>query len=179
MTASPSLTRGLLFALFCVLPSAASAQDAPKAGLVITSSSSVGILWHASERVALRPEFVVASSKGSLEAGGAELTQRTLSPGFSVLFYTRSRSEDFRPFVAPRYVYGRSHGKSTSTIAPGVVESTLVTHSASVTGGAEYVPHRRFGIFGELGIAYSRAEPANTVTQSWSIRSVVGAILYF
>jgi hypothetical protein len=167
------------FMILSGLPAAASAQDVPGAGLAVTSTSAVGLLWQVSDRIALRPEFGFTSSKSTLEAVGAEQTQRTLSPGFSVLFYTRSRSEDFRPFVAPRYVYGRSHGKSTSTMAPGVVESTLVTHSASVTGGAEYVPHRRFGIFGELGIAYSRAEPANTVTQSWSIRSVVGAILYF
>ena len=161
------------------LPPVASAQDAPTAGLAVTSSSSVGLIWHLSDRVALRPELGFSSMKLTLDAVAARQTQQNLSPGISLLFYTRPRGDDFRPYFTPRYVYGRNHGKSTSTAGPGEVESTLVTHTASFSGGAEYVPHEHFGVFGEVGMSYSRSEPNNTVSQSWAVRSVVGAILYF
>jgi hypothetical protein len=176
MTASSSLTRGLLFALFCVLPTAASAQDAPKAGLVITSSSSVGILWHASERVALRPEIGYTQARVTNSEIDAESNQRNVAAGFSLLFYTGPR-EDVRFYWSPRYVYSRSSSNSSSFV--GDSESVLTTHTVSLSVGAQYDAHERFGVFGELGGFLNRSTPGANANHNWGIRAVVGAIVTF
>jgi hypothetical protein len=44
------------------IPAAAGAQDTPRAGLVIAYPAAVGILWHASDTIAIRPEFNLAGT---------------------------------------------------------------------------------------------------------------------
>ena len=176
MTASRSFARASVLALSLVLPSAASAQDAPKAGLVITSSSSVGILWHASERVAFRPGIGYTQARVTNSVLDAENNQRNLSAGFSLLIYTGPR-DDLRFYWSPRYVYGRS---STDSSSPGGdSESVVTTHTVSLSTGAQYDAHERFGMFGELGGFLNRSTPGANANHNWGIRAVVGAIVRF
>jgi hypothetical protein len=165
-----------VLALSCVLPSAASAQDAPKAGLAITSSSSVGILWHASERVALRPEIGYTQARVTNSELDAESNQRVVAPGFSLLFYSGPR-DDLRFYWSPRYVYSRTSNNASSPV--GETRSVLTTHTVSLSAGAQYEVHERFGVFGELGGFLNRSTPGANANHNWGIRAMVGAIVTF
>jgi hypothetical protein len=168
-----------LAALVTALPSSALAQEDTKLGVVMATPSSVSIVWHASDRVAIRPEIGVSASSSTAEspAGDAKATQWTLSPGFSVLFYT-ARLDALRTYVAPRYVYSRAHNESTSPFGE-TGESTGTSHSVSGSFGAEYGLHRRFAVFGELGINYTHAESEFISSNGWNHRTAVGAIFHF
>ena len=158
--------------------SAFAQQDTAKAGLVMATPSSVSLIWHVNDSIALRPEFgfSFSTAEGRENAAGGKTESTTLSPGFSVLFYT-ARWDAVRVYVSPRYLYSRAHNENSSPI--GSNESTASSHSVSGSLGAEYALHRRFGVFGELGITYTDAETPNTTSTGWSHRTAVGAILYF
>lgn len=165
--------------LITALPMSAFAQqDSPTAGLVMATPGSVALIWHVNDSVALRPEFgfnrSTATGKG-LAAGG-EQTLTTVSPGFSALFYF-ARWDALRTYVSPRYIY--SHASSESESPGGTSESTASSHSFSGSIGAEYLLHRRFGVFGELGLNFSSADSPTTETTAWNQRTAVGATLYF
>jgi hypothetical protein len=167
------------FALLALFASAtpALAQDKPKAGLVMNTAGSVSFIFHTSERVALRPELGFSWAKVDNSSLPAESTSMLLTPAISALFYLGPR-EDLRVYVVPRYAYSRNHGESTSPF--GASDETIGTHSFSGSVGAEYSPHRRFGVFGEVGMVYSHSKPVEATTnQNWGVRSVAGAILYF
>ena len=157
--------------------SAFAQQDSATAGLVMATPSSVSFIWHVSGSVALRPEIGFAASKAeTMQGGGTESTSTTWTPGFSALFYV-AQMDALRTYLTPRYAYSRAHVESSSTL--GSSESTGTSHSVSGSFGAEYAVHRRFAVFGEIGINYTHAESETTDTNSWNHRSAVGAILYF
>lgn len=144
----------------------------------MATPSAVSLIWHVSDSIALRPEFgfTFGTAEGKGAAAGGKTDSSTLSPGFSVLFYV-ARWDALRTYVSPRYVYSRAHNENSSP--GGSNESTATSHSVSGSLGAEYALHRRFGVFGELGITYSDAETPNTTSTGWAHRTAVGAILYF
>ena len=142
----------------------------------MNTAGAVSFIWHATDNVALRPELGFASAKLTNSAIPAESRSLILSPGISALFYLGPR-EDFRMYVSPRYVYSRTRNESESPVNDS--EQTLGTHLISGSVGAEYKMHRRFAAFGEVGLSYGRSKPPSTTTQTWAIRSVAGAILYF
>jgi hypothetical protein len=93
------------------------------------------------------------------------------------LFYMGPR-EDFRVYVVPRYAYSRSRSESESPFNDS--EQTVGTHSFSGSVGAEFSAHRRFAVFGEVGLNLSYSKPAEaTTSKTLGVRSVAGAILYF
>jgi hypothetical protein len=129
-----------------------------------------------SETVAIRPEVAFSTSTAKSTQSTGETSQRSLTPGFSVLFYT-AKWDSLRIYVAPRYTYQRAHGESTSSF--GGSESTATAHNVSGSFGAEYSLHRRFAAFGEVGIAYSHGESPTSTVNSWNQRAAAGAIFYF
>ena len=174
------LFRAATAVLFLItVSSSVFAQDDARFGLVMATPSSVSIIWHASGTVALRPEIGIAAGSSTFESpvGEAESTQWTISPGFSVLFYVGQR-DALRTYVSPRYVYSRAHNESTSPLGE-TAESTGTSHSVSGSFGAEYALHRRFAVFGELGINYTHADAEQFSSNGWNQRTAVGAILYF
>ena len=56
---------GVLALLLCGVTGAA-AQDGGKAGITMGYPASIGILWHAGDRVAIRPEFSISGNNGAL-----------------------------------------------------------------------------------------------------------------
>ena len=170
------LTAGFLLA-GCL---AAGAQEKGKAGVVIGYPGGIGILWHATDTVAIRPDFSFShnSSLGSSgTAGGVNL---------SVLFYVK-KYDNVRTYFSPRFTYTRA----TSTIQPTSTQVTLpeVTSTSTSTGGggvfgAQYSPVARFSVFGELGIALSHRESkASSILSSskangWGTTAGVGVVFY-
>ena len=167
----------------------AHAQDNSRVGLVMGYPASIGVLWHVTDRIAIRPEIdffrtsITFENSGSalLPANEDEDTSRAIRPGVSALFYL-GPMEDLRTYVSPRFVF----------VSTGTSSSDQESSNYLVSGsfGAQYRLGTRFGVFGEIGIEYSRSETRFSVPTPISgtttvrrtgvaSRAGVGVILYF
>ena len=114
----------LACSIMACMPTAASAQE-PKTGITMGYPASIGLLWHVSDRVALRPEFSFTRTDSSSESLiNDESNFWSLGTGVSVLFYA-PLTDNLRTYLAPRFSYAKTTGDTNTT------EST--TH-----GGANY-----------------------------------------
>jgi hypothetical protein len=176
MTAHVRMMRSLTLFVLLASPTAAFAQDSTKAGIAMTSSGGLSLIWDVSERIAIRPEIGINRARIANSVLDAESKSFNLSPGIAALFYTGPRGA-FRTYFSPRYVYNRSHSESNSPVSS--TESTVGTHTFSGSLGAQYKMHERFAAFGELGASFSHTKVSSTTNNSWSTRSVAGVIWYF
>lgn len=206
----PVRTIGLLVAITIGgLAGNASAQDDPRVGITMGYPASIGVVWHATDGIALRPEVGVSRSSGeftatsSISFGGSTITTTSLSSnenwqvavGLSALFYL-SRHDALRTYVSPRWAYTRTSSTSStspsslSSPSPGVSSSTGSGNFVSGSFGAQYALARRFSLFGEIGLGFSRTvtSPAfgslavtttDSISRTFSTRSGAGVILYF
>jgi hypothetical protein len=192
----------------------ASAQDDSRVGITMGYPASIGILWQATERVALRPEITLSRTSAESTAtssltvftpDGRLITSTTtsrltndlwqVSAGLSALFYL-TKHDALRTYLSPRWAYTRSSNSSTS-------DRTAIVTSGDSTGqfvggsvGAQYALGRRFSVFGEIGLGFSRTRIAPTVittvvpvdgpinvggsvTRTLATRSGAGVVLYF
>ena len=163
---------------------AAHAQDQPRVGLTTGYPASIGVLWHVSERTAIRPQFSftrTSSSSDSLIDATTDFW--SLGTEVSVLFLSPVR-DDLKLYVAPRFGYSRTTGTTESS------ESTTDTYSFGGMFGGHYTLGRRFSLFGEAGLQYSHstgvatsaAIPAAHRTNtgdSWGTRTGIGVVIYF
>jgi|RhiMethySRZTD1v2_1073278.scaffolds.fasta_scaffold00937_6 hypothetical protein len=177
----------LIASLLCVRQ--ASAQDAGSIGVTMGYPASVGLLWHVTERVALRPELTFNHSSTetdtTLPIGGinTSASNNYVVVGLSALFYV-AKWDSTRAYVVPRYGFSRS---TTST--EGVVvtqlnfESTVTTHSGGVSFGAQHLLGEHFAIYGELGLSYDRLSTELPTAEghghAFGTRSGVGVTVYF
>jgi hypothetical protein len=132
------------------------------------------------------PRRVDAASRragGGQESGqvGVEFGTNALGVIFHLLFYLNHVAKLGTYFV-PRFMYQRS---STSGPLSG---TDFITNAYDVSGsfGVQYALHRRFSIFGEVGLLIrdttSNTSPAVLLASSvTTVRplSGIGAILYF
>src|SRR4029079_14428981 len=120
----------------------------------------------------------------------------TVGTGGSGLFYLWKR-EALSAFVTPRYAYNRGTSTTTGGGIAIPTDGAVRTHFISGSFGAQYALGRRFSVFGEIGLGYSRTvtSPAPSITSlvagaSSSIagtstsstlgtRSGAGVVLYF
>ena len=166
-------------------PGTAFGQEPGPVGLVMGLPASVGVIWHLGERLAVRPELSLSwsSAESTTPSAGGAITSSTdaaqIGVGSSVILYVR-QWDGLRLYVSPRFVYLRSETTATSG------QSTSTTYSGSGSFGAQYSLGRRAGVFGELGLSYTRlrtssdfvasAESRGTLVRT---RSSVGLIVYF
>lgn len=181
------IRRLLLCASFMTvgLTTTAAAQEPSRVGITMGYPASIGVLWHISDRVALRPEFSFTLTDSSSESLiNDETNFWSLGTGVSVLFYS-SLTDNLRTYVAPRFSYARTSGDSN------VTESTTDVYSFAGMFGAQYSLGRRFAAFGEVGLSYARQNGlatttigplTNTITNHGNAigtRTGVGVVLYF
>jgi hypothetical protein len=186
-------------------PEAAVAQEKGQVGLTMGYPASVGVLWHASDRVALRPDFTFNQTEvtgtltftvgigNQIQSTQTQFstTSTSITTGLSGLFYVRKR-DALSTFLSPRYTY--SQGSTTPSATPATASggTTTRTHGVSGSFGAQYAIGRRFSVFGEVGVAYStsvgnspEAVTPSTTSRSENtghgvgMRSGVGIVLYF
>jgi hypothetical protein len=161
---------GVLVSLVVSMPLAA--QDTNRIALVV-GLHGLGVLVPISTNTAVRLDGALSeTSRGDLHTWNE-------SVGMSALFYVRS-SDALRSFVGPRVSY--SHSSSTGG-------ATATTWSGQLFVGAEYALGRRFGVFGEAGLSYSRATTTTvqasgarlptTPSTSWSTMNGVGLLYRF
>jgi hypothetical protein len=177
------------FALILALAALpAAAEERHQVGLdasVGSSSSTLGITWHLTERFALRPTFSYAHASSDSQdtitfadgsfATTSTLKTTTLSGGLEAMFYV-SRGDALATYVAATYLRSYSSQNSTApqlasglgTLPPMLAEEaksyldggtagSLTTNSNVLGGalGAEYALSKHFSAFAEAGLRYS------------------------
>lgn len=184
--------------------SPAAAEEQPSVGVTMGYPASIGVLWHVSDRFAVRPEVSVQQISTTSTSvittvvgivGGNVTTTTTTTQatsdqwntafGGSALFYVQ-QWDALRTYVSPRFLYGRSTSSSTTTNNASNNEFTSNSYFVSGSFGAEYSLARRFGVYGELGFGYTYQSTTNSFAPAGSntghtvsTRSGVGAIVYF
>ncbi|HKB14139.1 MAG TPA: hypothetical protein VKD69_25920 [Vicinamibacterales bacterium] len=199
--------RRMLIVLIAVLllPRCAAAQDTPRFGVAMGYPAEVGVLWTVSDRLAVRPELnwtrtttetttiqTIFSVNGGVTTNSVttKTTTMTTGTGVSALIYV-ARREALRTYLVPRFSYARGSSDTDPglSLPVGVTPTSTTTSSYGASGaiGAQYAVATHFGIFGELGIAYTRntlsfspsSLPRDAKNTTTGIRSGVGVILFF
>jgi hypothetical protein len=186
----------IMAAALACLPSGADAQEKGKIGAFM-GYPSLGLLWHATEKVAVRPE--ISFSTGSGETTATKNDSSAIGAGATVLFYMAKR-DSAAMYIAPRFAYTHSSTETQSDlILPGVVIDLTGSQSAltfesnsnswqfSGSFGAQYWFGSRFSVFGEAGLAYtngsveggSSLSTSKSDSHSFGTRSSVAAVFYF
>lgn len=162
--------------------STASAQNASKIGLTMSSGSAIGVLVPIGDNAAIRPTLIVARTTSDYEGSQFiedSISSTTFVPGASVLFYLKTWG-DTRVYVSPQYSYQRTSSSRDEDDPRG-------THNAAFMIGGQHGLGDRFGVFAEAGLGWTRhksvsfavPEPASVTTTNWSTRATVGGILFF
>jgi hypothetical protein len=208
------MTRHVLFILACGVAFAvageARAQDTPRLGITMGYPAAVGVIWNVADRFALRPEMTFSGTTSDSSLGdtlgigtGSSNDGFQVGVGVSALIYV-GRWDELRTYVSPRFSYSRNKTSGTSTGSSSEITSRSYLTSGSF--GAQYSLGRRFGVFGEVGLAYTSmtttqlltlvqtisfpglpAAPITTTALSrvethaktWGPRSGAGVIFYF
>jgi len=198
-----------------LVASGAAAQEAGQVGVTMGYPGVVGLLWHPTTRVALEPEIafsrnrttstfesIVIFSTGLTTTTTSESTSEgwTVSPGINVRFYV-GKWDNVSTYVASGYSYHRTSSTSTSTVPTGLGgsqtqsrESVSGAHDVRGMFGVQYAPHRKFSVFGEVGLRYLTADlprvtststgglgsaSSTGTTRSFGNASAVGIAFYF
>ena len=149
---------------------AARAQEPDQVGLTIGYPASVGVIWHVSDRFALRPEVSLSQSSGDATTGSVGSVFQVSSDswqigvGLSALFYVR-QWDALRAYVSPRFSYARTQATSTTTspvYATSLTDLTSSTYLVAGSFGGQYSLSRRFGLFGEVGLGYTKANSTSS-----------------
>ena len=167
----------------------AQAQDAGQVGLAMGYPASIGIVWHVSDDVAVRPEFgFIRNSTDSQFSSDATM----VNVGASALYYMW-KWDAVHGYVSPRFTYGRSSSAGSGTLS---TSSSSSVYGLAGSFGVQYSAHKRFAIYAETGLGYSHSNnstssfvtvpplginesSSTSTTTSWSTRSGVGVIFYF
>jgi hypothetical protein len=179
--------RLLLVSVLLTMPAAVSAQDKGQTGITMGYPASIGLVYHLSDKIAVRPEFAFTHATGETDTpvGSIDSDSSSFSIGASALFYLREWDK-LRTYVTPRYAFSHT-GTDTNSIVIGgsSVHTTTNTHAFGGLFGAQYSLHRHFSLFGEVGINVSHgtgtSDATTTTSTSNSITSRTGAgvIFYF
>jgi len=179
------LSAGLLALCVLTIASPARGQERGDVGISMGFPGAIGVPYHVTDRIAIRPELSLTFSSSSSDDEIALLTTEssTVGVGVSGIFYLH-RWDKLRTYVSPRYSYTRS--KSTSeSIFSGTSEGRIRSHVFTAVFGTQYALHDHFSVFGEVGAGVtsqhsSSLQNAVTVnTDSFSTRTAVGVIFYF
>lgn len=144
------------------------AQAVGDVGVVFQAPVAIGVIWHPSERVAIRPEV---SYSATTSPGG--LHQDSWAVAVNAPLYL-SNHENVRTYISPRVGYSRT---TNSTPSPIAIPSTINWTGAG-SFGVQYSPTPRVSLYGEDGISYSSITTSSN-SHSWGPRSALGLILYF
>lgn len=177
----------------------AAAQEAGQVGVTMGYPGAVGVLWHLTSRVAIEPEIAFSRNRStstfeSIVIFGTGFTTTTLtsestaegwtvSPGLNVRLYV-GKWDNVSTYVASGYSYHRTSSTTTSTSTspiglPGVgsrteiVELRSASHDVRGMFGVQYAPHRKFSVFGEVGLRYSSADLPRLISTGDSVLSNV------
>ena len=173
----------LLLSLLLGVPRIACAQEAGQKGLTMGFPESIGLLWHVTDKVAVRPEFGFAhvTTDSNLPFTDGNVSSTSIGVGVSALFYLKDY-DNLRTYVAPRWVYNHTDPGGGTTSSANTISGLF---------GAQYALGKRFSVFGEAGLAFSHSTAKSEVAVASIIDTIeahgnsigthtgVGVILYF
>ena len=163
----------------------AHAQSNRRVGLTMGYPAAIGVLWHVSDRIAIRPEIdfsrvaVTSETTSTVFPGiGDEVTSRIVKPAVSALIYL-ARRDELRTYVTPRFAYSSSDTSQS--------DQSSSTYFVSGSFGAQQQVGGQFAVFGELGLEYTRGTTRLSATtlsitsrrSGIASRAGVGVALYF
>jgi hypothetical protein len=171
--------------LFFAQSAPALAQDQGDVGISMGYPASVGVVFHLTDSVALRPEisFTRISSDSDSAFGDLSNSNYTYEIGISGLLYV-GRWDKLRAYVTPGYAYRRTGG-SNNVDFPQIGSTTVSGHTFQGSFGAQYSHHEKFSVFGEAGLRYFTQQTRSTFSnggtdfRSFGSRGAVGVIFYF
>jgi len=197
----------LSIAIAATVASTVSAQESGQVGISMGYPGSIGLVWHVTDRLAVRPDFIFRGT--SIDSNSADQSSTNVGFGISGLFYL-SRNDHLGIYVSPRYAYTHTSSDTEqdlfANLSPAerlllgplpttfTSHTTTTTHSFSGSVGAQYALHRRFSVFGEAGFGYSTSDlstqlnaslpivfqpPSTDGPTTWGSQTAVGVILYF
>jgi hypothetical protein len=172
----------LLLAVSLLMANPANAQEKGQTGVTMGYPASVGLVWHPSDAFALRPELSLSTSSFDSSSSGERDTS-TIAIGLSGLFYL-GKWESLSAYLSPRFTYSRLRLDGFSA---GFPDNESKTYAWSGSFGTQYALHRKFSVFGEVGVAYSHSDEqfgstlavTDSNTDTWSTRTGVGVLFYF
>lgn len=192
--------RVLLGVVMLVLAArSAAAQEAGDVGVTMGYPGALGVVWHVTDGIAVRPDIALSRSTSESTttvsgafAGGLSSTSTSdgwgTTVGVSVLLNVRT-IDRLRLYLAPRLAYARSTADNESGLSGALTGFTAETTGVLASGsfGSQFNLHDRFAVFGELGLQYttqtttsdfpgSRTEAEGT---TFGLRSAVGVTFYF
>lgn len=177
----------VLAALIGVFGASTAHAQERKVGVTMGYPASVGILWHVTPTIAIRPEFAFAhsSSENNSSSLHSESSATNVGTGVSVLFYLK-KYDSLRTYFSPRLTYAHTSGESElSSITNSTSETTGDSTSLTGSFGAQYSLGDRFAVFGEVGFGYSHTSTESSTStikltgDGWGTRTGVGVIFYF
>jgi hypothetical protein len=173
------LAVAIVFAAVALAGRDAAAQDVGRVGLTMGYPSAFGIIWHISDRIAIRPALSLARASNENEeevestilgtivretSARTEADSSSIGVDVSALIYV-SEWDNVRAYIAPAYSYSHTSTELELSLSgpPGVpasasFDTTVNTHGLRGTVGVQFTPHRRFAIYGETGIEYQSSE---------------------
>ena len=176
-------------ALLALTGRAASAQDARKTGVTMGYPASIGIIWHASGKVAIRPELTLtggSSSGTSSTSATFDGSNWAVGTGLGVLLYLHT-DDHLKTYFSPRVTYARTSVTNSNNTGANSTTAKLTSANYGATGsfGAQYELSDKFSLFGEVGAGVNHTTGSSdgllgkTTTNTWGTRSGVGVIFYF
>lgn len=171
---------------FATVP--AFAQDAGKTGIAMAYPAAFGLVWHATENVAIRPSVTFGGSSTDSSPSAVSSSNWNVGATVAALFYLK-KLDSVRTYVSPSYRYARTkttiHPPTSSTSPLGDTKSTGNTNGAAGTFGAEFTPNAHFRIIGEIGFAVTHLSAStsplsgiSTSGNSWGTTAGVGIVFY-
>lgn len=173
-------------AVILAAPCAVAAQEQGDTGITMGYPESVGFIFHVTKKIAIRPEFVFSRTSTEIEGfTDRESSSWVLGIGVSGIIYV-AEWDRVRAYVSPRYAYTRGESNSEiSSIFDEESTTTTDTHLFAGSFGAQYTPHPRFSIFGEIGLGYTKNTGESTLSSfkvegaTFGTRTGAGIIFYF
>jgi opacity protein-like surface antigen len=174
-------TRSWMFVALLFVPSVAAAQEPGDVG-VFMGYPNLGLVWHVSEKVAIRPEISFSSTSTEVDSsfGGTGTSHNwNVKFGASALLFLND-ADRLRTYVAPQFTYTRSETETNSSLSAAVGN----TYGLAGLFGTQYSLNDRFSVFGELGLGYTHVTTSDLIgtaskADNWGTRTGVGVILYF
>jgi hypothetical protein len=172
-------------AVMGVLGGSAAAQDAGKVGITMGYPASIGLIWHASDSIAIRPELTFSGSSAESDGPGIVGGESwAVATGVSALFYMK-KYDNLRTYFTPRFTYART---SSTTDISSITTSSSTSRSRTIGGagsfGAQYALGDKFSVFGEVGFGLMRSTSSSSFSSgkskitSWGTRAGAGVIYY-
>src|SRR5262245_20313371 len=170
----------LCAALVVSVPAVAGAQDTSKVGITMGYPGSVGLLWHATDSVAIFPAitFNHSSSEGTPRSDGW-----SFGLDLGARFYLK-KYDNVRTYISPRFSYTHT---STSLAGTGAPPLDLTSNSTGGAGtfGAQFAASPRFSVYGEAGISFAHRTsktkgifPSSSKGTTWGTVAGVGIVFY-